>query len=574
MLPLQGHDLTTRPVTRFVRPTLLRILTIVLCGVLVTTLACFLTTYTRQHQTYPPDSDEAIHLMEGLTPALDMRTGDLPALVRHIYFQPWYPPLYPILLAAFFAACGAGLAAARLISVALWILSLPLTGLVVRALSGTRQPSRGTSAAVLLAATSPMFLLLAGLCMEESLAVPLVLLHFLFYLSALKEPADGRLRNAVWAGLVLAMVFLTRISTGLFLAATVLLNELPEMLKRRVPRPPVTRTVALFAPVTIAALLWLGHPQKMADFQEYLGASVPSTAPFSSENLTYYSLALKDMYVAAWPLAIWLLAAVLASLRERRRSGVRFMLLHIPVTLVSLMLKGQTNPRFAISVAMAIFILAGYQAQRLIQSWQASSKRRQAAIALLLALTLATAAQPLYHRFATLPFALEVNYETVPEINDIYEWTAQQVPAGERNIVLVNGWDQCSGSALQWYLSTGAQAPIHDSDRVVVEQFDLQDPSDDNLARFAQLLNQKDIRYVLHLEGGPVSLAGAWWAYKAHVQDRLTKVAQQTFTIRLWDGQVIDQVLRNRVPPSQVETVRETMHYQIPIHATLFAVST
>ena len=551
-----------------------RIFSLGLCCVLTGVLICVLTSHVFQCQIYPPDSDEAIHLMGGLTPALDARAGHWVEIARHLYFQPWYPPLYSVLLAVVFAVCDPSLTIARLTSVGLWALSLPLIALVVRSLSEKRE-MMGEVVAILMGATAPVFILLAALCMEEGLASLFVLLFLLLYIRTLKvEEADQqRQKAAVWAGLTLGMVFLSRISTALFLAAAVFINEILEGWHRKSSRRLGMRMAALLGPMIVVALLWLAHPAKTVDFLAYLRVSVPYFSLFSRANLTYYSLALADMYVAARPLALWMFVSVMVSLRQWRHGAVRFFLLLIVVTLGSLMLKRQANPRFAILAGIAAFILTGYQAAHLVRSLRTSPRWRQGAVAGLVALTLLITVQSLYRRFVTIPFALQVNYETDPETNALYAWVAEHVPAGERRIALINGWDQCSGSALQWYLSTSERTLPASSEEVIVAQFDLEDPSDEAVTRFVQLLEQRGIRYILHLEGGPVSHAGAWWAYKAAVQDRASEVAQQTFTIRLWDERVMDHLARNQVVPVQIETIQTAQHYPISIRATLFVLS-
>jgi hypothetical protein len=155
----------------------------------------------------------------------------------------------------------------------------------------------------------------------------------------------------------------------------------------------------------------------------------------------------------------------------------------------------------------------------------------------------------------------------------IYAWVFEQVSPPDRRIVLINGWNQCSGAALEWYLSTADLGPARGTGEVIVRQFDLKDPSEEIIGRFTELLESQDIRYIVHLQGGPVSYAGAWWAYKAAIQDRITKTGEQSFAIHLWDGRVRNWLLRNQLSVEEAEEARVKRHYPVSIRATLFALS-
>lgn len=541
-----------------------------LCLVLVVVMAVVLASYAFEYRIYPPDSDEGIHLVQGLNPALDAQAGQWKALARRLYFQRWYPPLYSVLLSAAFAFTGPSLIAARMINVALWALSLLVMTLIARSLCDDRAFVSG-AVTLLLGATAPVPMLVSTLCMEESLAVLLSFSCVLSYVHA-RDPAPARHATTWRTGLLLAMVFLSRIPVALFLAGSLFVNEVleGEWGKRK---QLATRLVALLGPAVLVALAWLGHPDKLMDFLEYVQASVPRFPLFSKANLTHYPLVLMTMYVAAWPLAPWIVAATLTSLWQWWNRSVRLLLLMILVTIASLMVKRQVNPRFAILAAPALFILTGSQAGRAAQRLHAAPRWQRIAIAGLILLTLLSAAHPLHRRFATLPLALEVNYETDPEMTAIYAWVFEQVSPPDRRIVLINGWNQCSGAALEWYLSTADLGPARGTGEVIVRQFDLKDPSEEIIGRFTELLESQDIRYIVHLQGGPVSYAGAWWAYKAAIQDRITKTGEQSFAIHLWDGRVRNWLLRNQLSVEEAEEARVKRHYPVSIRATLFALS-
>ena len=549
-----------------------RVLRLMLSGVIIGFGAYVLTSYILRYAVYPADSDEALHLLEGLTPMLDARAGHWGRLLQNLYFQPWYPPMHSAMLAAAFTIWTPNLVVARLTSVVLWVLALPLMALVVRSLSG-RQEATGEVATVLLGVTAPAPFLLATLCMVESLEIVLALIFLLSYIRTLRQATPGKGETSLCAGVMLAVVFLGRIPMASFLAVAVLFNEIFAWWYRQTDWPLVGRLAALLGPIALVALLWLKHPVKVAGFLDYLRASAPRLPLLSRANLTHYVTVLADAYVAVRPWACWIFLSIGISFWQWRDGSVRIILLLLIVTLVALILKRQTSSRFAISAGLASLLLTGYQVTRLAHGLRDGQRWHRIAVAVLAAVTVLVSVRPLHRRLATLPFAVRVNYETDPEINELYNWVADRIPLEERRVVLINGWDQVSGAGLEWALSTGERTLPRSSQGVLVEQFDLLEPSDEVLNRFVRLLGQQDIRYILHLEGGPVAYAGAWWAYRGTVEERITEVSQESFTVRLWDARVMDRLIGNRLTPTEVQTVQRDMRYPITVHATLFAVS-
>ena len=97
------------------------------------------------HRAWPFDSDEAIHAIEGLQAAADLRNGRIGDLVQHLYLHRWYPPLLSLYLTPFLAILGPSYWAARLPLLLLFPVNLALLYRVGRLAS--RRPEGGMAVA-------------------------------------------------------------------------------------------------------------------------------------------------------------------------------------------------------------------------------------------------------------------------------------------------------------------------------------------------------------------------------------------------------------------------------------------
>ncbi len=165
----------------------------------------------------------------------DMRDYQARALhlLRHGTFYPdaFWPPIYPVFLAAVYAVAGVNLFAVRLIQAGLGALSVALTFVLARRILSART----SLVAAAVVAVYPALVLLPVLVLSENVFVPLVLLGL--WLGQRRE------RHAPFlAGIALATATLTR-SVGWAAIAGVAVSLMADRQERR----QITRSLALLA---------------------------------------------------------------------------------------------------------------------------------------------------------------------------------------------------------------------------------------------------------------------------------------------------------------------------------------
>jgi len=508
------------------------------------------------HHTWPFDSDEATHAVEGLEIAADLRHGRLGEMVSHLYFRPWYPPGFSLYLVPFLAVLGPAYWAARYPVLLLSLVNLTLLYQVGRLIGRRWQAGVGTA---LLGATSPVLWVHASLCMEDALAVTGLLLVAAAAVLAARE----RLRW-LWPGVLAAITFLFRISTGVFLEGALLISC---CLQRGGIREKINRAMQVLVPMVVTALLWWGHPYKMRGAVGYFLASSPQAPALTIEVLTHYWGLLGSSYAAGWGIGGLLLASVLLSLPRWRQPEVQFPLALLLVTWTTLALKRQVAIRLFIPGAIAAFTLCGPLIPSLIERGRRTGRSRphrallRAALGLtILYLLVATAV-----RVVTFPFLLEVAYETTPSSGEAWTWTAQHVGPGR--IFLINGWDQFSAPTLEWHLAS-LQWPGWEGRRVV--NVDLVDPKEDPeaVAAFQQMVLTSPGSTLVHLENTPVAAAGAWWAYRQALAPCWDGVWEATagFWLGQWDRRLTQAVLAHPLqflPGETQASARERFWYPL-----------
>lgn len=147
-----------------------------------------------------------------------------------------------------------------------------------------------------------------------------------------------------------------------------------------------------------------------------------------------------------------------------------------------------------------------------------------------------------YARATTLAFVMDVSYETEPGHQATLDWIADRVDAGPT--FLINGWDQASAEALDFYLATRLWPKW--TQRTVTD-VTLKDPREhpETIDQFRQAATSTSPSQLVHLGNTPVASACAWWAYRAAVSSCWDGVWEETasFWVRLWDRQAQRQAL-------------------------------
>jgi hypothetical protein len=484
------------------------------------------------YRTWPFDSDETVHAMNGLRLAVDLRGAQIGDLASHFYFHRWYPPLLSVYLMPFLAFLGPSYWAARCPLLLLFPLNVALFYRVGRLL--WRRWEAGLVAA-LLGATSPLLWMLALLCMEESLA----LTGLLLVVAGFARATRGKLAW-FWPGLALVLVFLARISSGAFAGVALLVV----CWTRRGTLTEKTRvTGQLLGPLAVTAFVWWLHPYKLGGLQDYFFASAPRQSAITWSLLTHYWGQLLSTHTVGWGIGLLVVFSILLSLPRWREPVVRLLLILFVITWGALVLKRQLAPRLFFAALPPAFLLTASQAAMVCERirWPASKRapwfRRTLFAALALYLLVAVAIRAL-----VFPFLMEVAYETDRRSEQARAWILQQAP-GEK-LFLVNGWDQFSALALRWYLAN-QRWPHWQEGRV--SGVELQDPakSPQAVADFQAAMLASPKASIVHLGNTPVPEAGAWWAYRASLAGCWDGEweTEQAFQIGIWDKRLEEEIL-------------------------------
>jgi hypothetical protein len=542
----------------------------------------------------PFDSDSATHALDGLQIAADIYHLNGQAFLKHFYFAKAYPPLLPTYLAPSFLLLEPTYWSARYPILLLTMVFLALTYRVGK--SFTQQPRAGLTA-IFLAATSPYIWIHSSLVMEELLAMIAALLVTLVYVRA-----ERRQLKPFWIGVCLAFTLLSKLSIGIPMVGAVMLTIWggPESFRAK-----VRLMWKAFAPLVIIGVLWWGHPAKIRGFINYAQAAPPAYESMGWQQISHYWKALLTTYTLSPPLGLMALLSLPVAAFHWKESHWRLPLAAALMTWLVLLLRRQLNLRFFISAASMAFLLVGNWLARWAGQFRgrdnpnapsprlgdeltgpASSEPPPGTVAgsgrllknlafptkllnALLAVALLVSVLPyLGARMIAFPFLMEVAYEADPQINDLYAWVANRTTY-DHPIFLVNGWDQISTFALDFYM--GATHWPHWESTQAINVF-LEDPQKNPEATswLQELLKSTSRGYIVHLGNTPVPNAGAWWAYEAVFSSCWDKTwqAARTFEIHLWDGRLQDDIPARPFHYARAENrqaARRDYRYLLPV---------
>jgi hypothetical protein len=103
-------------------------------------------------------------------------------------------------------------------------------------------------------------------------------------------------------------------------------------------------------------------------------------------------------------------------------------------------------------------------------------------------------------RVTLYPTLYMLSLETDTHADELYRWTAEQIPSGPVSIGLVNDWDQMSGPALGWELTTRRApngAPRRADLVTVWEMHRLPDPTSENVATLRDQMNAHGLNTIV-----------------------------------------------------------------------------
>ncbi len=522
--------------------------------------------WVQRDAVYTFDSDEGQHAYNALRVSAYLRDGDLSGALQDTLRQSFYPPVHAWLLGAALLAVNATRTNVRLFSLALYALDVLLLCALGRWLArNTRYPWLAGGIASLLALASPPLWVLGSLVYLETTGVMLVLVTFWGYWQGIAGHRWGWLV----AGLGIVAAALTKYPYGLFLmiplaAATATHTLRIEHRSLQGWNALVERLVMLALPSIVVALAWVASPATRGGLADYIAATeelARAAQPSFIAHLVFY---LKSVWLQFSPSALisaGLLTALAASLASWRDDQLwplwAFFIFHF----ASLLGHGDLSPRYLITAMPALWLMGGTWAARAADAWPrwiallppgVKSAARIASWAAISALAL-TSALGLAQRVTLYPTLYLLSLETDPRAEELYQWTAEQIPPGPMRIGLVNDWDQMSGPALGWELATrrAPDAAPRRADLVTVwEMHRLPDPTLETIAALRDQMNARGLNTLVAYTAPGVGIKRLQGTL-AILGDKMRLVGAHDFPLRwywpdkidnrLYDGESLDQ---------------------------------
>ncbi len=562
-------SVTTHPV-RLIRLNTngIALIAVVLLDVL---MAAFVAQQIVAYRDYPFDWDEAFHANNGLALALDLRAGNLGALISEAYQQGYYPPAFSWLRALAFAIFGASPLVGRMFSLACLCAAAPVIYAVGLELDKRFGWLIGLSA-VGLTLTSQAILVESALVMMEAPGLLISFATLWSYLRALNRPSTRWLMSV---SLLMTLTFLTKYSYGLAVMATIGVMEATRVFVRDRPIRPwralAGRWLKLFGPFALALFAWFAKPYKIEAFVAYLMSQPPTVARFSVENLIFYPRSIVLHYAPSPLFALLMLAAVAGAAARWRDERLRLLLFYVAIGILEMTINSQKNPRFIATFVPAAYVLTGALLARLASVGREGSLRvrvTRVTIAAVLTVAVISSVPILTERFAALPSLMEVAYETDPRANDLAAWIVAQVPTGQR-LYLINPWDQFSGPALAWNIAASRPQPNVRLADAPVLWAQLQRTAPNGIENLRQVVRAADVRYVVVLEGGPEG-DPIWSEYARALGNTLALIAQQDIVLEQYD---LGAWLKNSpLTREELEQVKSARRYTLHIRATVYQV--
>lgn len=506
-------------------------------------------------RTWPFDSDEAMHAIDGLHFVIDLRKGQLGQGLKELYFHPWYPPGLSLYLTPFILVFGPENWAARYPLLLLFLLGVALLYKVSKLLWADEWAAVGSA---MLGATSPLLWMMSVQCMEESLALIGVLATIAAYAQVVKR-GQGWLR----VGCAIALTFLLKIPSAVFLSSAVILTLMTHWKKWQEK----LFLLKALGPIVLTTMLWWGHPYKIQGGKDYFLASAPGFSAFTPDTLLHYWEQMLKAYTLGWGIGIIaILGIALSTFHWVRRKDplTGFPLLLVLSTWAILVLKRQTGTRFFYTALPPAFLLASHQ---VAVTWRFLSQVPRRALKIggvsMLGIYLMTI---LVIRVLALPLLMESSYETDLVLVEVAEWIAARTSSNKERIFLINDWDQFSASALEWSLWRSHWG--EEEKTVEIIQVALQDPEECPacVEAFGREVLKEPQAHIVHLENTPVPAAGAWWAYRATLAPCWDGEWETTttFWVPLWPKELSHEIMAHPegfVNRAEWEAIRQSRYF-------------
>ena len=467
----------------------------------------------RTYSEYPPDFDEAAHLLPALQIADDLRLLRVADFWFHTYTQDRiaaYPFLHSWLVAPFFLLWKPSIVIARASGLVFLGVAAVLGFLIARELSSRdRLPwISGLVSAFLILSSLPLWVY-ASVAYLEAAGLLVTFVGLLCYVTA--GPGEDRLPWLVAASVSTMCVLLTKYSFGVFMVGSIVLNEALNVLATR-RLPGRRRLVYLAGPFVLLMLIWFADPNKLYRFWIYSQSQKDQIEFWSARNLFYYPSSL-IRYYATGPVSIALILVGLAiGLLTWRQHGMRAVVVYLLFSTLALTLVPQHIIRFMYTVAPAAFILAGPPVGRAL-AWLIGPGRRRwlrPAVGLLVAGLLIVEARAIAHRFSFYSPALELTYLSSPDTRQAYRFLANNTLARGIRPHILNFWHLVNNYALEWeYYTDAGGEPVAYSYQIATASL-APEPTEMNLNALTQTLRQQGPSALVSIDGSPAGSYTGW----------------------------------------------------------------
>lgn len=532
----------------------------------------------RAYAAYPPDFDEAVHLLPALQLAHDLRALRLADFARHTYSQDkiaLYPFLHSWLTAPFFLVWKPDLVVARASGLAYLSAAAVVAFFAARKIAAReRWPwLAGLTAALLTLASLPLWVY-ASTALLEAAGLLVTFVWLACYVQADSE--TGRPLWLMGASLAAAAALFTKYSYGLFVVGGMALSEVLGVLAEK-RWPDWRRGLYLAGPFALAALVWFAGEGKLSRFWVYSHSQNAEVELWSAANLLYYPASLARHYVSGPAALALILAGAALGIWEWRQHRFRAVTAYLLVGLAMLTLVPQNEIRFLYTVGPAAFLLAGAAAARaatwLGELWGRGSRLRPVLILLCVGL-LAVEARAVAHRFSFFDAALETAYLSSPDTRAAYRFVIDQSLAQGARPHLVGFWHLFSHYALEWeyYLDAGGEPAEHDYQLVTASP--APEPTPENLGAWPQALRDQSITMIVSVDGSPAGSITGWqvmeplWA--RGVVERVA--ASPPYTLVEWPDIYVARVLAGDFSgPEALAAARRESRTEFTIQLYLYA---
>lgn len=530
----------------------------------------------RTYSEYPPDFDEAVHLLPALQIANDVRSLCVADLLNHTYTQDQiaaYPFLNSWLLAPFFLLWKPDIVVAR----AAGLVYLGASAIVAFGLGRELLPHArlswlsGLVSGLAVLASMPLWAY-ASLAYLEAVGLLVTLVGLLCYVKAGAD--ETRPAWLIVASLSAAGALFTKYSFGVFVIGAMVLTEASSVLATRQP-PSRKRLLCLAGPCALLILIWFADPNKLYRFLVYSQSQQGQLPFWSADSLLYYPKNLIRYYTAGPLSAMLMLAGLMTSLRAWREHGLRVVLVYLMFSLIALVWVPQKAGRFLYTVAPAALVLAGPPAARVVE-WLTKRERQhrlQLAWVVLIGGLLVIEAQAIVRRFSYYEAAIQVNYASSPDTQRAYRFLADHTLAKGIRLHILDGWHLFDSHALEWEYYTAAASPLATFDDRLVTVSLAPEPTDANLNALTLALKQQGVRALVSIDGSPAGSYTGWQVIEPLLAkgELDTHPEHPTYTLFAWQSGYIDRVFAGDFASrDEFELARRANKVEFPIQIHLY----